>query len=213
MSSGNKNKKLLKVNNLSIFSNKSGFKLQHEMEIVSRGKPLWKANGLLFIKNYPSVVEFSSGYIYRFGKFKFLKDEARELYVEVNKAFLKDISDYPDSKSNDLSIEYKADSRNIQNTKIGTIKLSQIGKLYALMLYQKLFDKVGHGGDVFSRMKKIIPTLDINEPMLKKILPKISGKKAIKKSIEKELKKAIPRDLNDALKKVIPKNLLKGFLK
>ena len=81
------------------------------------------------------------------------------------------------------------------------------------MLYQKLFDKVGHGGDVLGRMQKIIPDLDPNEPILKQVLPRISGNKEIKKSIEKELKKAIPDDAKDAIKKAIPKELGKGLLK
>lgn len=202
-----------KINDLSIFSDKSGLKLQHEMETLSKGKQSWKADGNLFIKNYPAVVEFSSGYIYRFGKFRFLQDEARKLYIDVNKAFLKDISDHPHSKSDDLSFEYAVNSQNLKNTKIGSVRFDQIAKLYTLMLYQKLFDKVGHGGDVLGRMQKIIPDLDPNEPILKQVLPRISDNKEIKKSIEKELKKAIPDDAKDAIKKAIPKELGKGLLK
>lgn len=213
VSSVSKNRRHFKVNDLSIFSDKSGFKLQHEMETLSKGKQSWKADGILLIKNYPAVVEFSSGYIYRFGKFRFLKDEARALYVDVNKAFLKDISDHPDSKSDDLSFEYSVNSRNLKNAKVGSVKFDQIARLYTLMLYQKLFDKVGHGGDVFGRMQKIIPDLDPNEPILQKVLPRISGNKEIKKSIEKELKKAIPGDAQDVIKKAIPKDLSKGLLK
>lgn len=213
VSSQSKTRRHFKINDLSIFSDKSGFKLQHEMETLSRGQKNWKANGTLFIKNYPSVVEFSSGYIYRFGKFRFLADEARALYVDVNKAFLKDISDHPDSASDDLSFEYSVNSKNLKGAKIGSVKFDQIGRLYTLMLYQKLFDKVGHGGDVLGRMQKIIPNIDPNEPLLQKVLPKISGNKNIGKSIEKELKKAIPGDAKDALKKAIPKDLGKGLLK
>lgn len=202
-----------KINDLSIFSDKSGFKLLHEMETLSKGTQIWKANGNLFIKNYPAVVEFSSGYIYRFGKFRFLQDEARKLYIDVNKAFLKDISDHPHSKSDDLSFEYSVNSQNLKNTKIGSVRFDQIARLYTLMLYQKLFDKVGHGGDVLGRMQKIIPDLDPNEPLLKQVLPRISDNKEIKKSIEKELKKAIPDDAKNVIKNAIPKELGKGFLK
>lgn len=213
VSSQNKDRRHFKIDDLSIFSDKSGFKLQHEMETLAKGKKNWKANGTLFIKNYPAVVEFSSGYIYRFGKFRFLADEARALYVDVNKAFLKDISDHPDSNSDDLSFEYSVNSKNLNSTKVGSVRFDQIGRLYTLMLYQKLFDKVGHGGDVLGRMQKIMPNLDPNEPLLKKILPKISDNKEIGKSIEKELKKAIPNDAQEAIKKAIPKELGKGLLK
>ena len=125
--SQSKTRRYFKINDLSIFSDKSGFKLQHEMEILSRGQKNWKANGTLFIKNYPLVVEFSSGYIHRFGKLRFLADEVRALYVDVSKAFLKDISDHPDSASNDLSFEYSVNSKNLKGAKISSVKFNQIG--------------------------------------------------------------------------------------
>lgn len=212
-SSHDQNRKHIKIDDFSIFSENSGFKIKHEMETLTRNKKKWSANGVLFIKNYPAVIEFSSGYIYRFGKFRFMEDEARALYVDVNKAFLKDISDHPGSNSNDLSFEYLADSKNLKNTKVGSVRFDQIARLYTLMLYQKLFDKVGHGGDVLSRMKKIIPDINENEPLLKKILPRISGGKAVEKSIQKQIDKAIPDDAKKAIKKAIPKDLGKGILK
>lgn len=212
-SSHKQGKRYLKIDDLSIFSETSGLKLKHEMESSGRNSNNWKANGVLFVKNYPSVVEFSSGYIYRFGKFKFLSDEARTLYVDVNQTFLKSISDYPDSKSNDLSFEYSMNSKNPQKTKVGSVSFDQIPRLYTLMLYQKLFDKVGHGDNVLGRMKKLIPDLDENEPLLKKILPRISGNKSLEKSIQKQIDKAIPKEAKDKIKKIIPKGLGKNFLK
>jgi len=206
-------RKHIRVDDFSIFSKESGFKLKHEMESFIKNKSKSTANGVLFIKNYPAVVEFSSGYIYRFGKFRFLKDEARALYVNVNKAFLKSISDHPKSTSNDLSFEYSGNPQDIQKAKIGSVKFDQIAKLYSLMLYQKLFDKVGHGGDVLRRMKDIIPDLDENEPFLKKILPRISGGKEIEKSLQKQIDKALPGKAGEALKKALPKDLTKGLLK
>jgi hypothetical protein len=218
-SSQNETRRYLKIDDLSIFSQNSGFKLQHEMETLSKGNKSWSANGLLFVKNYPEVVDFSSGYIYRFGKFRFLKDEARSLYVDVNKAFLKDISDHPDSNSNDLSFSYNIDSKNLGNTKIGSVKFHQISKLYVLMLYQKLFDKVGNSGDVLERMKDIIPDLDPNEPLLKKLLPKIIDSNNIKNKLEQEIEKSIPKEVikkvvpKDLIDKAIPKELKNGLLK
>jgi hypothetical protein len=212
-SSNKKGKRYLKIDDLSIFSATSGFKLKHEMESSPGNNMDWNANGVLFLKNYPAVVEFSSGYIYRFGKFKFLSDEARSLYVDVNKNFLKNISDHPDSKSNDLSFEYSANSKNLHKTKVGSVSFDQIPRLYTLMLYKKLFDKVGHGDDVLGRMKKLIPDLDENEPLLKQILPKISGNKSLEKSIQKQLEKAVPKEAQDKIKKIIPKGLGKDLLK
>ncbi|GAB4165019.1 MAG: hypothetical protein Tsb006_4570 [Rickettsiaceae bacterium] len=199
------NKIYTKIDDFSILSEKSGIRLKHDMEMKQGGRD-WKAKGVLYINNYPTVIEFTSGYIYRFGKFRFLNKEARNLYVDVNKAFLKDISDYPKSESNDLSFEYSVDSSNLAKTKIGSVEVSQITKLYTLMLYQKLFDKVGPGGDVLGRMKQILPGIDANEPMLSKILPRISGEKSLDKQIQKQIDKAIPNEAKDIIKKVIPKD-------
>jgi hypothetical protein len=212
-SSITKNKKYLKIEDFSILSDKSGIRLRHEMESSFGFKNGWFANGVLYLTNYPSVVEFSSGYIYRFGKFKFLNDEARQLYVDVNKAFLKDISDHPGSSSNDLSFEYKIDSNHKEQAKIGSIKVDQLAQLYSLMLYKKLFDKVGVGGDVLARMREILPQIDGNEPLLQKILPRISGdefkKSGIGKSLEKQIDKALPDSTKDAAKNLIGKFISK----
>lgn len=209
-SSHSKGKLYMKVHDFSIFSQDSGIRLKHEMETTQQRDNKWFAKGILYLKNYPAVVDFTSGYIYRFGKFRFLSEEARELYIDVNKSFLKDISDHPDSASNDLSFEYSIDSRDLNKTEFGSVRVEQVVQLYTLMLYKKLFDKVGHGGDVLARMQKILPEIDGNEPLLKKILPKISGSEAIEKSIQKQIDKAVPKDAKDVINKLIPKNVLSG---
>ena len=217
MNSANTNtKKHLKIDDFSILSNKSGIRLKHEMQSNVGPKSNWFAKGILYLTNYPSVIEFTSGYIYRFGKFKILNDEARQLYIDVNKSFLKDISDHPGSTSNDLSFEYIIDSNNMDQSKIGSVKFGQIVQLYTLMLYQKLFDKVGHGGDVLARMREILPKIDGNEPLLQKILPRISGGDVVKKSIEKQIDKAIPGGAKDIIGKLVPKDkagLLQNLIK
>ena len=212
------NKTYVKLDDFSILSEQSGIRLKHNMETTNNSKKDWLANGVLYVNNYPSVIEFTSGYIYRFGKFRFLNDQARELYVEVNKAFFKDISDYPKSESNDLSFEYSIDSNRLMQTKFGSTRFDQIPQLYSLMIYQKLFDKVGHGGDVLGRIKQILPNIDTNEPMLKKILPRISGDKSVDKSIQEKINKVVPKEAQDIIKQIIPKDkmgksLLKNFIK
>ena len=176
------------------------------MELEKAHDKKWSAKGLLYVKNYPSVVKFTSGYIYRFGKFKFLSEDARSLYVDVNTEFLKHISDYPKSTSNDLSIKYMADSSNLNKMELGSIKVDKIGPLYMSMLYKKLFDKVGYGGDVLTRMHDIIPDINANDPILQKILPKISGD-VLGKSIKKQIDNSGARDV---INKIIPKKALDG---
>ena len=213
-SSHAKGKTSMNLEDFSIFSGDSGLQIKHKMESFSKNK--WLINGVLFVKNYPSVIDFTSGYIYRFGKFRTLSKEARALYVDVNKAFFKDISDHPNADSKDLSFVYEINSNNLDKTKFGTVRVDQIPQLYSLMLYNKLFAKVGHGGDVLKRMQQIIPGIDGNDKLLQKILPKISSGQDVEKSIQKQIDKAIPKDAKNILNKIAPKgklgkNLFKNF--
>lgn len=212
VSSHSKNNAVINVNNLSIYSGDSGFKLTHESTMKQSNLKDWNAKGVLLVKNYPSVVEFSSGYIYRFGKFRFLNDEARSLYVDVNKTFLKTISDHPASSSGDLSFDYTLDSSNLPNGKIGSTQVDKIPDLYYSILYKKLFAMIDPAGDLLSQMKKILPDLNENEPLFKKLLPVISGKD-IKEILPKEVEKIIPDKIKDLptkdLKDKIGKELLK----
>ncbi len=192
----NKTSMALQVNNFSIYSGDSGFKLTNDSVLKMGGKD-WHSKGVLLIKNYPAVIEFSSGYIYRFGKFRLFNDQARNLYVKVNKEFFKEISDYPKSTSNDLSFEYEADSKNIINAKLGSVKISQIPELYTLMLYNKLFGSVDPHGDVLNQMKKILPDLNENDPILKKILPSVMNKELDKLSTLK------PKDIKNSVEKLL----------
>ncbi len=184
-SSFTQNKVYMKIDDFSIFSKDSGIKLQHEIETEISYNKEWFSKGLLYMKNYPSVMDFTSGYIYRFGKFRLLSEEARDLYFDVNTEFVKNISDHPDSISNDLSFEYLINSKNLDKAQFGSVEVDKISQLYMLTLYKKLFDKVGYGGDVLARMQQIIPDIDYKDPILKQILSKVSGD-AMSKSIQKD---------------------------
>jgi hypothetical protein len=206
----------LKVQNFSLSSGNSAFNLKHESEAkIRKGiyePSLWKAKGVFVINNYPSVVEFTSGYIYRFGKFRILSEEARNIYIDVNKSFLKSISDYPGSTSNDLSFEYDIDSQDMKDIKIGTVKFSNIADLYQLALYHKLLDKVGLDGDIIDKMKKLIPDIDENSKFLKEVLPKIATNKTLEKLIPKKPENVTPEEVKD-IKNKIGKDLLKKLIK
>ncbi|MDG1436735.1 MAG: hypothetical protein P8P83_02990 [Rickettsiaceae bacterium] len=202
--------KYIIIDDLNISSEKSGIKLQHEMEYnLRKGKSFW-ANGLLQIKNYPSVVDFTSGYVYRFGKFKKLSEEARKLYIQVNTEFLKNISDNPKEVSNDVSFKYKLDSNNLSQSEFGSARVDKIAQLYSAMLYKNLLGKVGYEGDVLAKMQKIIPFINKEDPVLKQVLPLISRNKSLDKTVQKQLDKVLPPEAKDIIGKLIPKNKMKG---
>ncbi len=175
---------LVKLNDFSIYSGESGFKLTYRSQFNYMNGTNWKADGVLLIKNYPVVVDFNSNYILRFGDFRFLSDPARNLYIDVNKAFLKQISDYPTSTSNDLSFDYSISTDNWSEGKIGSSKIVQLPELYKILLYKKLFNVIDLHGDILIQIKKLLPNLDENEPVFKKILAQI---------IEKDIKRILPQ--------------------
>lgn len=221
--SDSKERRFIKLDNISIFSESSGFKVNAEStmkkgNIIKGIDQRVQADGVLYIQNYPSVVEFSSGYIYRFGKFRFLNDEARDIYIKANKRFLKKISDYPDSKSNDLSFEFEFDSNNYSKMKFGSIQLEQISDLYQTELFKILVDHVGIDSNFEERMKKIIPDLDLNSPILKKVLPKLKKLQGLDKDnlqniVPKNLDKKLQKDAQKSLDKVIPNDFKKKINK
>ncbi len=98
-------------------------------------------------------------------------EEARIVYAEVNKSFIKSISDYPQSTSNDLSFEYDFNVNDIKELKIGSTKISNLLEHYEIIFYQKLLERVGIEGDVIAKMKNITPYINENSKFLKEILP------------------------------------------
>jgi hypothetical protein len=199
---------LVKLNDFSIYSGESGFKLTYRSQFNYMNGTNWKADGVLLIKNYPVVVDFNSNYILRFGDFRFLSDPARNLYIDVNKAFLKQISDYPTSTSNDLSFDYSISTDNWSEGKIGSSKIVQLPELYKILLYKKLFNVIDLHGDILLQIKKLLPNLDENEPVFKKILAQIT-EKDIKRILPQQGEKNINEGVLQKNDKKATKNLAK----
>lgn len=199
---------LVKLNDFSIYSGESGFKLTYRSQFNYMNGTNWKADGVLLIKNYPVVVDFNSNYILRFGDFRFLSDPARNLYIDVNKAFLKQISDYPTSTSNDLSFDYSISTDNWSEGKIGSSKIVQLPELYKILLYKKLFNVIDLHGDILIQIKKLLPNLDENEPVFKKILAQIT-EKDIKRILPQQGEKNINEGVLQKNDKKATKNLAK----
>ncbi len=199
---------LVKLNDFSIYSGEFGFKLTYRSQFNYMNGTNWKADGVLLIKNYPVVVDFNSNYILRFGDFRFLSDPARNLYIDVNKAFLKQISDYPTSTSNDLSFDYSISTDNWSEGKIGSSKIVQLPELYKILLYKKLFNVIDLHGDILIQIKKLLPNLDENEPVFKKILAQIT-EKDIKRILPQQGEKNINEGVLQKNDKKATKNLAK----
>lgn len=209
------------LENFSLISEPSGVRLTSHLnmqkpnyDIKHLREPQWLSEGVVYIQNYQNVIEFFSGYIYRFGKYKFLNDNAREIYSDVNKAFFKKISDHPKSTSKDLSFEYKISSLDLDNTKFGNIKIDQVKDLYQAEMIKRLIEEVKLDNNVLDHMKEIIPDLDENSEIVKKIIPKLKQLKGlnIKPGAERKdkvLNKA--SDLQENLDSIVPREVRKNI--
>lgn len=132
----------------------------------------------------------------------------QETFIDVNKAFLKQISDYPTSTSNDLSFDYSISTDNWSEGKIGSSKIVQLPELYKILLYKKLFNVIDLHGDILIQIKKLLPNLDENEPVFKKILAQIT-EKDIKRILPQQGEKNINEGVLQKNDKKATKNLAK----
>jgi len=156
------------VNNLSLFSNNTGFSLSSECKINSFGQ--FDATGLIIFNNYLKTFDIISRHVFNLGKFKMFSIDSQMVYKDGIKSFLKNISDHPDSTSNDISFEYKLDSSNIERGKIGTVEFNKILPLYYLELYKKAAEKIRVGDNVITRMQELVPDFNEQQKLLKQLM-------------------------------------------
>lgn len=211
------NNTTLKFNNLSLLTEDAGFKVTSDYEIKKRKQDsIWHLKGNLYLKNYAEMIEFTSPYVYRFGKFRDISDIARDLYIDLNKQFLSRISDYPNSKSKDLSFTYDIHSQYLDKAKIGKMNIKSIKELYLTMLYQKVLGVVGIKGNVLDKMKDFVPDIDKDQVFIKNILPQLDRmkeKSETKLDQGKIIQKIVPKKHKQKLEKDLKKHILKNLVK
>ena len=148
-----------KINNFSIFSGQTGIRLTNESDLKK-----WHIQGLTALNNYPKLVDFFSNILYQFDAFQSITDQDKKIYTGAVKHFLKSISDYPKSTSNDITIEYKIDSSNLSQGKIANVELKQLKMLYYLSLYHGLIENTQTtGNNLLTKMKHLAPNISDNE--------------------------------------------------
>ncbi|WP_341756589.1 MULTISPECIES: hypothetical protein [unclassified Candidatus Tisiphia] len=156
------------INNLSLFSNNTGFRLSSECKLNSFGK--FDVNGLVVVNNYLKVTDIITNYLLNLGRFKTFSEDSRMVYKEGIKYFLKTVSDHPGSNSDDISFEYKLDSNNIEKGKIGTVDLNKFLPLYYLALYKKASGKIRVGDNITKRIQELIPDFNEHQKLLKHLM-------------------------------------------
>lgn len=166
----NANKQLAaQINNLSLFSNNTGFRLTSECSLNDVFKD-FDIKGLVVFNNYAKIINLVTNYVFKFKKFEKFSDDSLDVYKEGIKCFLRTISDHPDSNSDDISFEYKLNSSNIKKGEIGTVEFEKVLPLYYLSLYNKATKKIRAGDDVVTRVKELVPDFDEHQKLLKKLM-------------------------------------------
>lgn len=156
------------INNLSLFSNNTGFRLSSECRLDAFRK--FDIKGLVVFNNYLKATDIITNYFFNLGRFKTFSEDSRIVYKEGTKYFLKTISDHPDSNSGDISFEYKLDSSNIEKGKIGSVDFNQFLPLYYLALYKKASEKIHIGDNVTKRIQELVPDFNEHHSLLKQLM-------------------------------------------
>ncbi|WP_342278822.1 hypothetical protein [Candidatus Tisiphia endosymbiont of Myopa tessellatipennis] len=156
------------INNLSLFSNNTGFRLSSECRLDAFRK--FDIKGLVVFNNYLKATDIITNYFFNLGRFKTFSEDSRIVYKEGTKYFLKTISDHPDSNSGDISFEYKLDSSNIEKGKIGSVDFNKFLPLYYLALYKKASEKIHIGDNVTKRIQELVPDFNEHHSLLKQLM-------------------------------------------
>ncbi|WP_375330900.1 hypothetical protein [Candidatus Tisiphia endosymbiont of Oplodontha viridula] len=156
------------INNLSLFSNNTGFRLSSECRLDAFSK--FDIKGLVVFNNYLKATDIITNYFFNLGRFKTFSEDSRIVYKEGTKYFLKTISDHPDSNSGDISFEYKLDSSNIEKGKIGSVDFNKFLPLYYLALYKKASEKIHIGDNVTKRIQELVPDFNEHHSLLKQLM-------------------------------------------
>lgn len=164
----NKNTIRAQINNLSLFSNDTGVRLSSEFKINSLGKV--DIDGVIVFNNYQATTNIITNYLFNLGRFKTFSDDSRSIYKEGTQYFLKSISDYPNSNSNIISFEYKLDSTNLKDSKIGTAEFNKITPLYYLGLYKAAAAKLHSNDKVITKLRELIPDFDEHQKLFKQFM-------------------------------------------
>jgi hypothetical protein len=155
----------LQVKDLHIASGKSGVSLKNNTELKNIVQ--WKTDGGAIISNYAKVVELAANSIYNLGTNKFTPGHIISIRTEVFKNFLLNISDNPNSTSEDSSIEYNFEfDHKITKSKIGGIDLDKLQSMYILALYQTAAGRIKSEDNILETIKMMEPKLLKNDRIM-----------------------------------------------
>ncbi len=144
-----------KINDFSLFSGSTGISFSNSSDAKLFSN--WSAEGVAIISNYERLIEIMTDYFYQFSRFREFPEDIKTIHTEGTKSFLRTISDYPQSTSNNVTFEYSLNSKNLDNSKIGSVSLAKLKPLYYLSLYRKTIKNAKTPEDISRKMHYFFP--------------------------------------------------------
>ena len=168
----------MEIDKLNIASDNISVHIDNDIVFFNTKPPSVQCKGMLMVTNYPRFIDIITNYAYRLGKYRFINNKARQIYAETNKLFVKNISDYPESNSNDLSISYDINTNQLQDARIGEIKLRHWQEIYQKLLLQNILLHFKNHKNILAQIEEFIPGFSDNTA-IKDIIEDIQEKHSL----------------------------------
>jgi hypothetical protein len=142
----------------------------NENIISSKAKNI--IDGIIEIKNYIPIINFTSNYIYKFNKHKKLPKNIKQIYIDINKKIFAEESKKQKSSRGNIIIKHKLDLNNIYNSEINNKNMKELINIYKNTFYQEFIKELKINSENLDQFINIIPGLK-DKNILQKIVPKI----------------------------------------
>ncbi len=198
------------IREFSLFGTDSGFRIDGKFNLDSASSKKVNADGIIYLRNYPNMVDFTSNYIYRINAFKLMQDDLKDIYTNVAKKFLRKLSDQPHSISDDLTMKFYINSNDLYNMNLGSLKIAEIIPIFEAEIFKEITYRIGDTDNLAKAIQDIAPNLNLDSPIIKRALPLIEKHKSsnpnVTNKIKDKLNRIIPRKTEEDLaKKIVDK--------
>ena len=152
------NIKKIDAKNLSLFFSDNGVATTTTINIDSTKHELY-TQGMLSMYKAKGLINVISEYITPL-MFKNSEDIDKDFVIAFYNRFLRNISNHPQSTSDDLVFDFEYSSHEPKNTKISNKDLQKKISKYYTTLYQQAIKHALHDSNFIEKLKQLIPDID-----------------------------------------------------
>ena len=134
------------VNNTTGYNANGIFHIDNDLQ--------WKASGQLLLSNYKNIVNFVLDYGNKLQQTP-IDQDALNMIKESVQDTLKAVSNHPDSKSNNVALDYELNSND--ESKIGTHTFNQILEIYYKSLYRNAIIIAQKAPNFIKKLQELLP--------------------------------------------------------